>query len=119
MAGYTNAGKIAALTGLGTAAKFVSLHGSDPGTTGAGELTGGTPTYARASATWTTPSADTLALSNQPTFNVPGGSTVSYVGFWSAATAGDLLWSRPLPNSEVYAGQGTYTLLSASETMST
>jgi hypothetical protein len=119
MAGYTNAGKIAALTGLGTAAKFVSLHASDPGTTGAGELNGGTPVYARAGSTWSTPTADTLALSNQPAFNVPGGSTVSFVGFWTAATGGDLLWSRPLPNSEVYAGQGTYTLLSASETMST
>lgn len=119
MAGYTNPGKVVALSALGTAAKFISLHSTDPGTSGAGELTGGTPAYGRQSATWTTPTTDTLALSNQPTFNVAGGSTASYVGFYTAATGGDLLWSRPLPNAEVYGGQGTYTLLSATETLST
>lgn len=119
MSGYTNPGKVVALTALGTAAKYISVHESDPGTTGTGELTGGTPAYARQQATWTTPTTDTLALSNQPTFNVPGGKTASYVGFYTAATGGDLLWSRALPNAETYGGQGTYTLLSATETLST
>lgn len=119
MAGYTNPGKVVALTALGTAAKYISVHSTDPGTTGAGELTGGTPAYARQQATWTTPTTDTLSLANQPVWNIPGGATASHVGFWTAATGGDLLWSRPLPNTEVYAGAGTYTLLSASETLST
>ncbi len=119
MAGYTNAGKVAALTALGTAAKYIALHSTDPGSTGAGELAGGTPAAGRQQATWTAPTTDTLALANQPTFNVPPNSTVAWVGFWDAATAGNLLWSRPLPNTEVYVGQGTYTLLSASETMQT
>lgn len=115
--GYQNAGKVVALTALGTAAKTVSLHTGDPGTTGANELSGGTPAYAQQSATWTTPTTDTLALSNQPTWNVPAGSTVSHVAFRD--TSGNVLWSRALPNSETYAGQGTYTLLSASETLTT
>ncbi len=119
MAGYTNPGKVVALTALGQGAKYIALHSQDPGTTGAGELAGGTPAAGRQQATWTTPTTDTLALANQPTFNVPPGATVSYVGFWTAATGGDLLWSRPLSAPEVYAGQGTYTLLSASETMQT
>ncbi len=119
MAGYTNAGKIVSLTALGQAAKFIALHNGDPGNTGAGELNGGTPAAGRQAATWTAPTTDTLALAVQPTFNVPPGASVSHVGFWTAATGGDLLWSRPLPNVEVYAGQGTYTLLSASETMQT
>lgn len=119
MAGYTNAGKVVALTALGQAAKFISVHSTDPGTTGAGELTGGTPAYARQAATWTTPTTDTLTLANQPLFNIPPSSTAAYVGFYTAATGGDLLWSRPLPAPEVYAGQGTYTLLSATETAAT
>ena len=119
MSGYTNDGKIVALTALGSAAKYASIHSGDPGTTGAGELTGGTPTYARQSVTWATPTVDTLAMANQPTWNVPASSTAAYVGFYDSATGGKLLWSRPLPNAEVYAGQGTYTLLSASETLST
>lgn len=119
MAGYTNPGKVVALTALGSAAKFISVHNTDPGTTGAGELTGGTPVYARQAATWTTPTTDTLALANQPIWNIPAGATAAYVGFYTAVTGGDLLWSRPLPAPEVYAGQGQYTLLSASETMQT
>lgn len=119
MSGYNNAGKVVALTALGNAATYVGLHSADPGTTGANELTGGTPTYARVAATWSTVTTDTLALSNQPTWNVPAGSTASYVGYWTAATGGTCLLSRPLPVNEVYAGQGTYTLLSASETLAT
>jgi hypothetical protein len=117
--GYQNAGKVVALSALATAAKYVSMHTGDPGSAGANELTGGTPVYAAQQATWTTPTTDTLALSNQPLFNIPAGSTVTHVAFRTAATGGDVLWSRALPIPETYAGQGTYTLLSASETMTT
>lgn len=117
--GYQNAGKVVALSALASAAKYISMHTGDPGSTGANELAGGTPAYAAQQATWTAPTTDTLALSNQPLFNVPAGSTVTHVAFRDAATGGAVLWSRALPVAETYAGQGTYTLLSASETLST
>lgn len=119
MTGYNPAGKIVSLTALGNAAKYIGLHSGDPGTTGANELTGGTPAYARQQATWNTVTDDTLTLANQPLFNVPAGKTASYIGYFTAATGGDCLVSRALPNAEVYAGQGFYTLLSASESLAT
>lgn len=118
MAGYSNAGKAALLSGFASAATYVSLHSADPGSTGTSELTGGTPAYARQSITWAAPSAGSLSSSNQPTWQVPGSSTVAYVGFWSAATGGTFELGRALPNTEVYAGAGTYTLTSAVETVS-
>ncbi len=117
--GYQNAGKIVMLSALGGAAKYISLHTGDPGTAGANELTAGTPAYAAQQATWSTVTTDTLALSNQPVWNVPAGSTITHVALRTAATGGDVLLSRPLPNAESYAGQGTYTLLSFSETATT
>lgn len=117
--GYQSVGKVVALSALGAKATYVSLHTGDPGTSGANELTGGTPVYAAQATAWTTPTTDTLALSNQPTWNVPAGSTITHVAFRDAATGGNVVWSRALPFAETYAGQGTYTLTSASETMST
>lgn len=92
---------------------YVSLHSADPGATGANELTGGTPAYARKAATWSAAAAGAKALSNQPVFDVPAGSTVAFVGLWSALTAGTYLGCWDVTD-EIYGGQGTYTLTSGS-----
>ena len=65
---------------------YVSLHTADPGTTGASEVTGGT--YARVAAAWNSPSGGAVTNSGALAINLPASTTASYVGIWSAITAG-------------------------------
>ena len=44
---YSTLGKNAMLDALGALAVFVSLHDGDPGESGANEIAGGSPAYAR------------------------------------------------------------------------
>lgn len=96
-------------TFTGIATTYASLHTADPGETGASEVTGGTPAYARKSTTWNASSGGTIDNSNVPVFDVPAGTTVKYVGLWDAVTAGNFLGSDRIAD-EVYAAQGTFTL---------
>lgn len=66
----------------------LSLHSGDPSTTGANELAGGAPAYARKAVTWAAASAGSKAISAAVTFDVPASTTVRYVGMWSALTGG-------------------------------
>lgn len=110
MPGLTNAGKNALLTGLTGQATFVSLHTTDPGTNGTGEVTGGTPAYARKSVSWASPANGAVASSGSIVFDVPGSTTISHLGYWTAATGGTFLGSRALDASQTFATQGTYTI---------
>lgn len=100
------------LDSFGTQYGFASAHSADPGATGtANELTGGSPAYARkavswASATAATPSEKALQATF-PTFDVPPGSTVAFIGFWTLAVGGTYGGCIDVTD-EVYAGQGTY-----------
>lgn len=62
-----------------------SLHTAFPGLTGANEMTGGTPAYARKSVTFGTAAGASRALSAAVTFDVPA-STVRWFGFWYLGT---------------------------------
>lgn len=95
---------------LGTEAVFVSLHDGDPGDTGANEISGGSPAYARKAIAWASANGGSMAkTATNPVFDVPAGKTVKYVGHWSLVTGG--VWSGAAPvTNEVFAGQGTYTL---------
>lgn len=84
----TDAGRNAQLDGLAAVAGFASLHSGDPSTTGANELTGGSPAYARKAITYAAASGGTRANSAALTFDIPAATTVTHVGFWSAVTAG-------------------------------
>lgn len=70
--------------GLGT---WISLHTADPGQTGASEVSGGSPAYARKQTTWGAASSGT-ATGSEVLFDVPPGTTVTHVGIWSASTSG-------------------------------
>lgn len=72
----------------------LSLH-SAYSTSGANELTGGSPAYARKAATWAAASSGTKATSASVTFDVPAGSTVRWVGGWDASTSGDFKGMEP------------------------
>ena len=105
MAGYNNTSKDAALTAVGAAATYISLHTPDPGTTGTSEVSGGT--YARVQTTWGTAAASSMTGS-QVTINVPASTTITYWGVWSAASGGTYYEGGVLPSSQAYVSAGTY-----------
>ena len=110
--GYSDVGKDLMLDALGAVAVFVSLHDGAPGDNGANEIAGGAPAYIRKAITWNASAAGSLDSSNTPELNVPAGTTVTYVGFWSAEAAGTFYGFADVTD-EVYAGQGTYTVTDA------
>ena len=107
MAGYNATSKDVALTAIGAAATYVSLHNADPGTTGLNEISGGS--YARVQTTWGTAAASSMAGS-QVTINVPASTTVAYWGVWTTVSGGTCYESGTLPTTEVYTGAGQYLL---------
>jgi hypothetical protein len=68
--------------------------------TGANEVTGGSPAYARKSVTLAAASGGSKAASTQPTFDIPASTTVRWLGYWTAITAGTFLGMVPLGGSE-------------------
>lgn len=106
---YSDAGKNLLLNGFAGGAVYASLHTGNPSTTGANEVAGGSPAYARKSVTWAAASAGALTTSNSQVFDVPAGTTIQYVGFWSASSGGTFYGHVTITN-ETYAGQGTYTI---------
>ena len=109
MAGIVAAGASVMLTGLSTNAVFVSLHTADS-STGANEVTGGSPAYARKAITWTSPTSSAMSNSAQIVFDVPTGTTIRFLGYWSASTGGTFYGNRALDANQTYTSQGTYTL---------
>lgn len=75
-----------AYAGAGT---WISLHTADPGTTGTSEATGGAPAYARKQTTWGT-AASSAVVGSAVTFDAAAG-TYTYIGVWSASTAGTFI----------------------------
>lgn len=115
---FSTSGRNAAVDGFTAAAPYASLHSADPGSTGANEITGGSPAYARKSVTWAAAASGSASLSAAPVFDVPAGATVSHFGLWSAATSGTFRGGGALSSTEVYGGQGTYTLNNATVSVS-
>ena len=114
-----NAAKHVALDALckgtapSTSISHVSLHNGDPGGTGANEISGGAPAYARLAVTFNAAASGESAIPADLTFDVPA-TTVMHVGYWSAVTAGTFLGSDPVTN-EVFAAQGQYKVLAGSK----
>jgi hypothetical protein len=104
-----DAAKNAMLDHFGTLASYVSLHTADPGSGGAAEVTGGTPAYARKTVTWNAATGANLDNNANPVFDVPGSTTVTHCGLWSAATGGTFYGGFALSANEIFGGQGTYT----------
>ena len=70
----------------GASTVWVSLHTSDPGSTGTAEASGGSPAYARKQSTWTSGTGGVLTAT-QVTIDVAAG-TYTHAGFWTAVTGG-------------------------------
>lgn len=98
------------LNALGAVAGYASLHTADPGASGTGEVTGGSPAYARKAVTWNAAASSNLDSSNAPVFDVPAGTTVTHFGLWSASSGGTFYGGQSLSASETFTAQGDYTL---------
>lgn len=110
--GLNTAGLNVAATAVAGVVGFLSLHTADPGAGGSNEVAGGTPAYARKAVTWNTAAAGGVDNSNTSVFDVPAATTVTHVGFWSAATGGTFYGSQAVTN-ETFGAQGTYTVTDA------
>ena len=62
-----------------------SLHTDFPGTTGANEVTGGSPAYAQKSITMNAASGGQRLLNASVSFDVPA-TTVRWIGYWNTGT---------------------------------
>jgi hypothetical protein len=109
LASSTELNQALSTTGWG----YISIHSATPGTTGASEISGGSPAYARVAVTWGTPSGGVVSNTNALTINFPASATAAYFGVWSASSAGTyyiggaLNSGTPIVNG---ATQGTLTI---------
>jgi hypothetical protein len=78
---FTTAAKNAMLGAL--AIDALSLHSGFPGLTGANEISGGAPAYARKPITFGAAAGGTRTTTSSVTFDVPA-STVRWIGAWAA-----------------------------------
>jgi hypothetical protein len=86
---------------------YASLH-SAYSSSGSNELTGGSPSYARQAVTWSSAgSGSKVSASVAGNFNVPAGSTVAFVGLWSASSSGTFAGMGPNGGATQYAYTGT------------
>jgi hypothetical protein len=108
----TDSAKNVALDALGAVIDRLSLHSGDPSTTGANELSGGSPAYARQTPAWSASAAGVLSLSGSETFDVPAGSTVAFVGMWTNSGA---VFRGYVPAGSGSAGGGTVDAFSVDD----
>lgn len=110
---YDTTARNAMLDHLATLVTRVALHTGDPGAANAAdnEVTGGTPAYARKAIAWNAASGGAIDDSTAPVFDVPAGTTVSWVSLWN--TAGTVRYLKKDVTNEVFGAQGTYTLTDA------
>lgn len=109
MAGFTDTAVHAMLDAqLPTGSASLSLHSGDPGNTGANEISGGSPAYARKTVTLIAAASRAKTYSSgAQTFDVPAGVAVAYVGVWVSST---FKCGFKLAQAQYFASQGTYVL---------
>lgn len=116
MAGLVDAGKNLLLDGFAGGVTFVSLHTADPSTGGTNEVSGGA--YTREGISWASAASASVSTSASIVFDVPGSTTITHLGYWSASTAGTFYGSRALDTSQTFATAGTYTIATGNITES-
>jgi hypothetical protein len=106
--GLVDAGKNLMLGGFAGGVTFVSLHTGDPSTNGANEVSASP--YTRESVSWAAAASGSLSTSSPVVFDVPGSTTITHLGYWSADTAGTFYGGRELDTAQTFATAGTYTI---------
>lgn len=99
---FTTASKDTAVNALTALGSYISLHSSDPGTTGASEIAG----VSRQQTTWGSSSSGT-ANGSQVTFSSVPAGTYSYYGVWTAASGGTFRWGFALSPGVTLSDVGT------------
>jgi len=101
---------------LDTAITHASIHTADPGTTGTGEVTGGS--YLRQPITWQASDDGVKAIVGTLTFQIPAGTTITHFGTWNAASGGVFTGGAALaaPQAFVVGAPYVLTLSAASRT---
>src|SRR5262245_25246424 len=104
---YSTNGKNVMLDALGAVALFASLHSDIPNASGSNEISGGSPAYARKAIAWASASGGSMdKTATDPVFDVPGSTSVFYVGLWSLSTGGTFYGYMPI-NGGTISGVGT------------
>jgi len=99
---FTTASKDAAVNALTNLGSYISLHSSDPGTTGTGEVSAA----GRIQTTWGSSSSGTANGSQVVFQSVPAG-TYTHYGVWTAATGGTFRWGFELSPGVTLSDVGT------------
>lgn len=97
---------------IGTDANDIQLHTGAPGSAGTANVSSVTT---REAVTWGSPSAGSVAATNQPVWSSwagTNGETVTDVSFWSASTSGTFGLSAQLSSSVVMDTGDSLTLTS-------
>jgi hypothetical protein len=94
---------------------YLSLHSGDTSTTGANEFTGGG--YARQAIVFGSASGGVIASNASQTVPNAGSTAATYVGIWTAATAGTFMAGAAMGSSVTAAsivfGTGAVTFTAA------
>ncbi len=94
-----------------------ALHTGDPGAanTASNEVSGGSPAYARKAVAWNAASGGVATQNGDVVFDVPAGTTVSWVSLWN--TAGTVRYLKKDVTDEAFGAQGTYTIKGTTSTL--
>ena len=98
---FTTSGNNAMLGGL--TITHASIHSAFPGTTGANEISGGSPAYARRPVTFAAAANSTRLQTGDATFDIPPATAMQYLGYWTAITGGTFLGYHPFGNAAALA----------------
>lgn len=80
---------------------FVSAHTAAPGNSGANEASGGV--YARQAYAFPEPAASEIDETDDVDIPIPGGVTVTHVGYWDAVSGGTMLYWIALASPQTQA----------------
>jgi hypothetical protein len=95
---------------------YVSLHTADPGETGDNEVTGGG--YSRKAVTFNAPSGGSMTNAADVDFPNMPAATITHVGLWDAASAGNFLWGGALTASKTTNAGDTFRIPAGQLTVS-
>lgn len=111
---WDNRGKNVMLDAVAAQITRLALHTGDPGAadTGANEVAGGTPAYARKAVAFGAASAGSMSPSADVDLDVPAGTTVAWVSGWN--TGGTQRFFKKQVPAEAFTQQGIYRILASS-----
>lgn len=89
---------------------YLAIHTADPGATGINQSTA-----SRQAANWSAAANGDVTATNIAFNDGGNGEAAAYVGYWSAATAGEFGGSRALTGDAAFNAAGEYTVDSVTE----